>query len=587
MLANVRHHHNASRDAPSTSTMSRPPSNTSVLVIGSGPCGLMLALELGRRGISTVVIDKKPGTAVNPQANATQARTMEYYRRLGFAHEVRALGLPADYPTDIAYFTRYGGYELARFSLPPSSQASALARSSRGSWSTPELPHRVSQKFVEQVLQRHARALPSNSFHYGWRLCSFVEQEDGVTATIEHVATGERSKVTADFLVGADGARSTVRNQLGIALAGETGVTRDFFGGRMVAVYLRSPGFYGAMRHPRAWMYCAFNRQRRSWLAAVNGRDEFAFHSQLKTEEDGAEIDHDRARAFFFQAMGRELDIEILAVDTWIAGHALVAEGFGRGRAYLAGDAAHLFTPAGGLGYNTAVEDAMNLGWKLAATVKGVGGAALLPSYAFERRKVALRNTGYARQFASDIGNFVPDPDIERQGPDGDAARAAAGVFLNADIRREFNIPGITFGSRYDGSPVILPDGAPLPEDAANRYVPTASPGGRAPHLWLDDGRSLYDRLGFEWSLLVMRDTAAVRSAAAAFGDAATQLGLGLEIVDVPLAEAHDLYEADLALIRPDQVVAWRGSADRLDVDRVMRIANGHEPAPAGSAEER
>lgn len=119
--------------------MSHPPSNTSVLVIGSGPCGLMLALELGQRGISTVVIDKKPGTAVNPQANATQARTMEYYRRLGFAHEVRALGLPADYPTDIAYFTRYAAYELARFRLPPSSEASALARSSSGSWSTPEL----------------------------------------------------------------------------------------------------------------------------------------------------------------------------------------------------------------------------------------------------------------------------------------------------------------------------------------------------------------------------------------------------------------------------------------------------------------
>jgi len=541
----------------------------------------MLALELGRRGVSTVVVDKKPGTAVNPQANATQARTMEYFRRLGLAEEIRALGLPRDYPTDIAYFTRYAGYELARFRLPPSQHASAVARSSSGSWSTPELPHRVSQKFVEQVLQRHARALPSNSLHYGWQLRSFSEAADAVTAVIESVDTGEQSTVTADYLIGADGARSTVRNQLGIRYGGETGVTRDFFGGKMVAVYFRAPDFYQVIPHSKSWMYWAFNPQRRSWLAAVNGRDEFAFHTQLKPEEEGADLGHDRAREFFFQAMGRPLAIEVLAVDTWIAGHALVAESFGRGRVHIAGDAAHLFTPAGGLGYNTAVEDAMNLGWKLAAAVKGIAGPGLLPSYAFERRKLGIRNTGYARQFANEIGNFLPDPALEREGPEGEAARKAAGEFLNAYIRREFDIPGITFGTRYDGSPVILSDSAPPPEDAADKYVPTASPGGRTPHLWLEDGKSLYDALGFDWNLLVMGKGKAASSVAGAFQTAAGSFGLELRVVELHLPGARDLYEADLALIRPDQIVAWRGSGEDLDVNALFRVVTGHETGAA------
>ena len=565
--------------------MNRPPSRTPVLVVGSGPCGLVLSLELGRRGVPAVIIDRKPGTAVNPQANATQARTMEYYRRLGFANEIRSLGLPGDYPPDIAYFTRYTGHELARFSLPSSQQAAAAARSSTGSWSTPELPHRVSQKFVEQVLRRHAEAVPGNALHYGWQLNSFEESADAVTAEVEHVETGQLCTVTADYLIGADGARSTVRNQLGVRYGGETGVTRDFFGGKMVAVYLRAPGFYDAMPHPRSWMYWAFNRERRGWLAAVNGRDEFAFHTQLKPGEDQTDLSPERGRALFLQAFGRELDVEVLAIDTWIAGHALVADSFGQGRVYIAGDAAHLFTPAGGLGYNTAVEDALNLGWKLAATIKGTAGPMLMQSFALERRKVAIRNTGYARQFANEIGNFVPDADIERDGPEGEIARGEAGAYLDDYIRREFNIPGITFGTRYDGSPVVVSDGAPIPDDAANRYAPSAVPGGRAPHLWLDDGRSLYDAFGFDWSLLVMSSADSAQTAARAFAEAAQALDLAIEIVDLSAQEeARSLYEADLAIVRPDQIVAWRGSGDDIDPNALFRVLTGHASAETPKA---
>jgi hypothetical protein len=268
--------------------------------------------------------------------------------------------------------------------------------------------------------------------------------------------------------------------------------------------------------------------------------------------------------------MGLKLDFEILSLDTWVAGHALVSEKLGLGRVLIGGDAAHLFTPAGGLGYNTAVEDAVNLGWKLAAVLNGQAAPALIDSYPYERRKVAVRNTGYARGLASSIGDFLPDPALEDAGPEGEAARATAGEYLNGHARREFNIPGITLGGRYDGSPVIIGDGAQLPLDAANHYEQTASPGGRAPHIWLADGRSLFDTFGFDWTLLDFTGTGAT------FVQEARLRGLPLTVVsDLPEA-VHSLYGADLALIRPDQIVAWRGSGDQ-DPSAIFATVTGFE----------
>jgi 2-polyprenyl-6-methoxyphenol hydroxylase-like FAD-dependent oxidoreductase len=546
---------------------------TSVLIVGGGPCGLMLANELGRRGASAVMIDEKPGTAFNPQANATQARSMEHYRRLGFADEVRQAGLPADYPTDVAYFTRYTGYELARFQLPSSARASELVKGLSGSWSAAELPHRVSQKYVEAILRRHAEQLPAIRLHYGHRLINYVERDDGVVGEIECVNDGRRVQVHADFLVGADGPRSMIRQSLGISYGGITGTQRDFMGGRMLAVYLRSPGFYASVPHPKAWMYNCFNRDRRAFLASVNGRDEFAFHTQLRSGEDESAITLDSAKAAFQRACGRPIECEVLSFLTWTAGHALVANGMQWGRVFLGGDAAHLFTPTGGLGYNTAIEDAVNLGWKLASVVKGVSPAALLDSYEVERRPVALRNTDYARRFADSLGLFAPAPEIEDATEAGSEARRAAGAYLEQHARAEFNIPGVTFGGRYDGSPIIISDGSLPPPDAANVYVPSACPGGRAPHAWLEDGLSLYDLFGFEWTLLQFDDAV---SANGQFKEAARALGADLKLVTLP-RHLRDLYEADLALIRPDQVVAWRGSASQTGMlEGVLARALGH-----------
>lgn len=539
-----------------------------VIIVGGGPFGLMLANELGRRGITAALFDEKASTAFNPQANATQARTMEHYRRLGFADEIRASGLPSDFPTDIAYYTRFAKYELARFRLPSAREAKQRVANLSGSWSTPELPHRVSQKFVERVLRRHAESLPGISVHYGWRLIDFAEQ-DSVVAEVAEVASGERRTVKGRYLAAGDGARSFVRRRLSISYAGEAGIVRDFFGGRMLALYLRVPNFYRVVPHRPAWMNVTFNRDRRAFMCPVDGSSEFAFHTQLRDGENENEISDADALDMFRAAVGAPIEAEILSRDVWTAGHALVAERFQHGRIFLGGDAVHLFTPTGGLGYNTAVEDAVNLGWKLAAMTKGIGGRLLLESYELERRPVAVRNTNFARRFADSIGLFTPKDGLESDGPLGESLRREAGAYLEAHGRAEFDIPGITFGARYDTSPVIAFDGSEIPADSANSYTPTAAPGGRAPHAWLDGSRSLFDRFGFEWTLLRLGESAPLGERLVA---AAAAMGMQLEIVSVPCDALRHLYEAPLVLIRPDQIIAWRGTDDENGAHVIAKV---------------
>src|SRR5690606_23549336 len=372
-----------------------------------------------------------------PQANATQARTMEHYRRLGFSEEIRSLGLPEDFPTDIAYFTRYAKHELARFSLPSAAEARKRIHSLGGSWSAAELPHRVSQKYVERVLRRHAEALPSISVNYGWRMSAVRDTGDGVEADVECVADGRRQTLSAQYLVGADGPRSKVREYLGVRYAGETGIQRDFMGGRMYAIYAHCPDFYKVVPHAPAWMNVSFNPDRRAFMAAVDGKGEFAFHTQLHAHESEDAITEEDARRMFQAAVGAPVEVKILSQGGWTAGHALVAERMHQGRLFLGGDAAHLFTPTGGLGYNTAVEDAVNLGWKLAAVIKGQAASTLLDSYEMERRPLAIRNTGYARQFADSLGLFKPVPHIEEDSPEAVAARQEAGQYLERHGRAE------------------------------------------------------------------------------------------------------------------------------------------------------
>ena len=548
---------------------------TDVLIAGGGPFGLMLANELGRRHIQCLLVDPKASTAFNPQANATQARTMEHFRRLGFAQEIRAQGLPPHHPTDITYLTRFSGIELARLRLPTAAAAPQAIKAMSGSWSAAELPHRVSQKFVEVTLRQHAEKWASNDIRYGWKLESFKDESlssnntgsvaasHPIQARIQQVNSAEPVSldVRAKYFIGADGARSFVRHELGIAWGGATGFKRNFMGGKMLAVYLKAPHFYERNPNDRAWMYVIVNPELRAFIMSVDGVSEFAFHVQMADDAATEALTAEDAKRLFALAYGQAIDIEILSMATWLAGHALVADSFQKGHVFLGGDAVHLFTPTGGLGYNTAVEDAVNLGWKLSAVLKGQAQTTLLDSYEIERKPLAIRNTGYAKQFADSIGLFDADKALEDISPEGEQARSIASDYLNGHARREFNIPGVTFGGRYIHSPLIVEDGTQAPVDAANTYIPSACPGGRPPHAWLPDGSSLFDHFNFEWTLLVLgQDKGPLAQDALKFSEAALQCHLDFKVLRFDSQELLDLYEANLVLIRPDQIVAWRGT---------------------------
>ncbi|WP_297657269.1 FAD-dependent oxidoreductase [Hydrogenophaga sp.] len=550
-----------------------------VLVAGAGPCGLMLANELGLRNVACLVVDPKATTAFNPQANATQARTMEHFRRIGIAQKVRAMGLPGDHPTDIAYFTRFARHELARLRLPTAAQASEQVKTLSGSWSAAELPHRVSQKYVEAVLCEHAEQRTGRRIGFGWRLGSFEDTGDAVVAQVAPTAGGAPVTVRARYLVGADGARSGVRAALGIGMVGAAGLQRQFMGGKMFAIYLRAPAFYQRFPHDIAWMYVSVNHERRVFMASVDGRGEFAFHAAVHPHETPEDWTHDDARRIFAEASGMDIDIEILSTGTWIAGHSLVAERYQQGRVFIAGDAAHLFTPTGGLGYNTAVGDAVNLGWKLATVLKGQARPALLDSYELERRPIGQRNTAYAREFADSVGLFEVTAALEVDGTAGERLRAQASEVLGAHVRKEFNIPGVTFGERCDASPLVFSDPADVPPDQANEYVPSTHPGGRLPHRWLPGERSLYDLLGFEWTVLGPTGREAT---ARQLVDAGNAAGLDVKTLMLDPAEVGDLLQHGLLLVRPDQMIAWRGHEVPDAVAVWMRVAAGTARGRAG-----
>src|SRR5262249_45920888 len=339
------------------------------------------------------------------------------YRRLGFGEKVLVRGLPPDYPTDIAYFSRYTKYELARFSLPSARQAREIVKTLTGSWSAAELPHRVSQIFVEDVLREEAAALPSVTLRPGWRMIALRETGTAVEVDAERSDGSEQVRLRAAYVLGADGGGSSTRKALGYGYLGESGVVRDFVGGRMFAVHIRSSRLYDVIPHPRAWMYWAVNCQRRGLMPSVNGRDEFTFHTQLRSGEKPEQITDAQAKLMFQAALGTNLDVDIVARSTWNAGYTLVAEKFQRGRIFLGGDAAHLFTPPGGLVAPPAVGEAPNLAGNPAAAPRGWGGPGRLPTYETERQATARRNTTYARGFADSAGLFFPPPELEEDSP--------------------------------------------------------------------------------------------------------------------------------------------------------------------------
>lgn len=527
-------------------------------IVGGGPVGMTLALLLDRLGVPSVIFNTDVTTRWHPKGSTESARSMEIFRLLGLADRIRALGLPDGHPTDVAYFTRFNAYELARLPAPSRRDAIDRRRRAPNTDQIPEPMHRANQMHVDRLLLEHLVTRERITLRFGWQADRLDQDERGVTLSAAG-DDGRRETWRFQYLAGCDGGRSFVRRALGIGFRGEGSLEQSYFGGRMFSTYIRSPALAQLLRPRRAWQYWAVNPDVRSTVISVDGAAEFLFRTKAAAPNQPAEDDD--IRAVLDACAGANVPAEIVAHEPWTAGAALVAERFQDRRVLLAGDAVHLFTPTGGFGMNTGLEDACNLAWKLAACVQGWGGPRLLETYEIERVPIALRNTGAARQLSININDVHAPKEIEADTREGAAARAAAKEKL-ATFAEQFGSIGVQLGARYDGSPIVVADGTP-PRDYFELYRPSSVPGGRAPHAWLDgrrdSGGSLYDRLGAGFTLLRLGPLAPSGQRIAA---TAETRGIPVRVLEIEDPDIRDMYGCDLALIRPDQHVAWRSNRD-------------------------
>ncbi len=544
------------------------PLEVPVLIAGAGPVGTTLALDLAVNGIRSVLLEERLDFPPNPKCNTTNARSMEHFRRLGCAAEIRQAGLPLARATDVVYTTRWTGHELTRYRLR--SIDDVLQNKSIGAideyWPTPEPQHRISQLFMEPVVRARLAELPACDFRPGWQFIDFSQDNEGVTCTAMEIATGREQQFRAQYLVSCEGGRSRVRRDIGAKLEGREVVTQ------FCTTYFRCPQLDTIWPHAKAWMHRIYNRDGESHILAIDGCELWLHHSILGPEADLAAHDHVPA---IRNAIGTDIDYEILGQERWVA-RAMVVDRYRDRRVFLAGDAAHLWIPMGGFGMNAGVEDAVNLAWKLRAVLQGWGGEALLDSYENERRAIGQLVANSAAKIFADLYQIpVSEPDFESAGPKGDAVRAEIGQRITAHNRSEFDSIGMQLGVSYDQSPIVCYDGAQIPPFAIDQYTESSRPGVRAPHLWRADGSALFDHFGSSYTLLrignAVPDTAAFAAAFAA-------RHVPLTILDVTESEAIAKYEAyPLVLIRPDQHIAWRGRAVPSAPDNVVATLTGTE----------
>jgi 2-polyprenyl-6-methoxyphenol hydroxylase-like FAD-dependent oxidoreductase len=516
--------------------------NCQVLVVGAGPVGLALAIELGLRGTKVDVVEERSRAGAQPRAKTTNVRTMTNMRRWGIAEALRdAAPLPRDHPTDVAFTTALFGRQLA---LIPNAFDGAKRRDPR----FPEPAQWVPQYVVEEVMRERLRAMPSVRLLPATSFVDASQNEVGVQATLRDLTSGETCTLETNYLVGADGARSRVREVMGATMQGDYAFAYNF------NLILRIPELGRIPIEPRAIMYWIVNPESPGVFSPLDGDELWAFAIMLppgvREMEDRAII----ARAT--AAIGRPVAIEIVARDIWAA-HRLIATRYRHDRMFLAGDACHLHPPFGGYGMNLGIADGVDLGWKLAAVIQGWGGEGLLDSYETERRPVHQRTIAEAIANYAVLSDHLLKADLDADSVKGSDARAEIRREIMATKTREFYTLGVVLGSRYEDSPIIVDDGSPPPPEHHEKFCPSAHPGCLAPHAWLSDGSSLYDRLGQGYTLLRICDEA---GEAAAIAAAAAEAGVPLAIVDLRGEDLRSLYDASLALVRPDHYVAWRGT---------------------------
>ena len=545
--------------------------DTDVLIVGGGPVGLTLGIDLSWRGRNAVVLERRAEATAHPKATLLGARSMEYFRRWNLDDAIFARALPPDINYWIIFCTRLANRELHRFASPSINEVRFRPEGSEDKWRelkwSPYGKTQIGQQALEPVLIDRAHAEPNLDLRHGWNHIGFEDKGDHVVSEIEELETGTRHQIRSRYLVGCDGGSSRVRKALGIPFGGR-GPWRS-----NVSFFFRSPDFLTTHGKGVGNLYFVFAPDAFGVFTGIDGKELWNYQLYfLDPAKETRDLDADDVLR---RAVGKHFDFELLEMTHW-QHHQSVAHRWRSGNVFLAGDAAHLFAPTGGVGMNTGIGDACDLSWKLDAVFSGWGGPYLLDSYEAERRPVAWRNSQRSMT-NSDTIDFVMGqvPDyIEEDTAEAEAARAR----LTENIKwmaRQFNSAGAHIGHRYAASPITVPDGTAEPPDDFARVVQSTWPGSRAPHVWLRRGVSTLDWFGRDF-VLVQTDPE-LSEEAKAIQEAFAKRGVHLRREVCDNKEIQEVYESPLVLVRPDGHVAWRGASAPAVPGGLAAHVTGHD----------
>jgi 2-polyprenyl-6-methoxyphenol hydroxylase-like FAD-dependent oxidoreductase len=542
--------------------------DTDVLIVGAGPTGLTLAIDLGRRGVRCTLIEQKAKLAFLPKMERINARSMEIYRRLGLSQKIRAAGLRPDVPMDVYVMLALNEPPLLHLSYPSVEQAQENVRASNDGSMTLEPYQLISQYTLEPLLKSVAETIAAIDVRFACEFLSLKQDSASVTARVK--TAGGTEEIRAKYLVGCDGGASLVRKEIGIELSGEGNLLtlrQALF--KCDELFERLPlsngHRQGRGQGPGRGRHYHVADDKSTFLIMQDSTKHWTLHSVV----DG----DDAMKAQFERTIGMPVKYDMLSCAPWRQ-NLLLADRYGQDRVFIAGDAAHLVIPTGGLGMNSGVGDATDLAWKLAATLAGWGGPGLLKSYEVERRQIGDRNVGASRY--ATIGRRkwrgMWRPDIRENSPAGEETRKKLRAVADVEQRKSNEMIGAELGYRYVDSPIIcnIPGG---PEHLFREYHPTTWPGARLPHVWLDGGTPLQDKIADGYTVLKLAGT---KADAGGLQDAIAAHGAPVRVLDVPDKVARDVYGYDLVLIRPDMHVVWRGNAAPEDAGKVADIATGH-----------